>query len=95
MSKQSGIFFSNFGCLLRISELLYNKGYWKNLKTIRDNSKLESVNITNCDKLTQLEAKIFSALPFLKSLNFHRSGLTSISEDAADWDSVEFFDFSQ
>jgi len=62
--------------------------------TFRDNSKLESVNITNCDKLTRLEAKIFSALPFLKSLNFHRSGLTSISEDAADWDSVEFFDFS-
>ena len=69
--------------------------YWTNLNILRENSKLESVNITNCDKLTQLEAKIFSALPFLKSLNFHRSGLTSISEDAADWDSVEFFDFSQ
>ena len=63
--------------------------------TFTDNSQLESVNITNCEKLTKLEAKTFSALPFLKSLNFHQSGLTSISEDAADWDSVKFFDFSQ
>ena len=63
--------------------------------TFRENSKLESVNITNCEKLTELEAKVFSSLPFLKVLNFHRSGLTTISEDAADWDSVEIFDFSQ
>merc|ERR1711874_108426 len=42
----------------------------------------------------KLEAKVFSSLPFLRNLNFHQSGLTDISEDAADWNSVEFFDFS-
>lgn len=62
--------------------------------SFRDNSKLISVNITKCPELTELETKVFTALPFLRSLNFHMSGLTSVAESSADWLALEHFDLS-
>ena len=62
--------------------------------TFRDNSELESINITRCTDLTELSPNTFTSLPFLKSLNFHQSGLTQIHEEAADWSNLIFMDFS-
>ena len=65
-----------------------------NPDTFRDNSELETVNITRCTELTELSPNTFTSLPFLRSLNFHLSGLTQIHEEAADWSNLMHMDFS-
>ena len=65
-----------------------------NFDAFQENTKLVEINITKCAGLMNLQSETFANLPHLRRLNLHQCGLTRITQDLADWTSLEYFDIS-